>query len=156
MTREGYEAIAEEIERLWHQERPEVVQEVSDAADLGDRSENAAYIYGKQRLRKIDSRIRYLRNKIEHAFPVDLETQPAAEVVKFGAVVTVENEDGEERVYRLVDKDESDPKRGRISVQSPVGKGLLGKEVGDEARVRVGDRTLEFEITALRYGGGEP
>ena len=156
MTREGYDGIVSEIERLGHEERPEVVQEVSDAADLGDRSENAAYIYGKQRLRKIDSRIRYLRGKIDDAFPVDLEKQPSSEVIKFGAVVTVEDEDGEEKVYRLVDKDESDPKRGRISVQSPVGRTLLGKSVGDDATFRIGDRTVELEVIALRYGAGEP
>jgi transcription elongation factor GreB len=156
MTLAGYTAIQEEIDRLWREERPMVVQEVSDAADLGDRSENAAYIYGKKRLRQIDSRMRYLNKKLAGARPVDLGQMPQHPIVKFGAVVTVEDEDGEEKVYRLVDKDESEPGRGRISVQSPVGRALLGKEVGDVVSVRVGDRAIELEITGLRYGGGDP
>ncbi len=156
MTLEGVQAIQDEIDRLWRVERPEVVREVSDAADLGDRSENAAYIYGKKRLRHIDSRLRHLRRKIKDVVPVDLGEQIDFDVVKFGAVVTVEDGDGVEKTYRLVDKEESEPKRGRISVQSPVGRALLGKGVGDEARARVGDRTIYLEITGLRYGRGEP
>ncbi len=156
MTLQGYTAIQEEIDRLWSEERPEVVQEVSDAADLGDRSENAAYIYGKKRLRQIDSRIRYLSRKIDEVVPVDLSQMIDHDTIKFGAVVTVEDQGGEAKTYRLVDKEESEPKCGRISVQSPVGRALLGKEVGDEARVRIGDRLVELEITALRYGAGEP
>jgi len=156
MTLQGYTAIQDEIDRLWSKERPEVVQEVSDAADLGDRSENAAYIYGKKRLRQIDSRIRYLSRKIDAVVPVDLSQMIQHEIVKFGAVVTVEDQDGQEKTYRLVDKEESDTKGGRISVQCPVGRALLGKEVGDEVRVRIGDRLVELEITELRYGAGEP
>ena len=133
-----------------------VVQEVSDAADLGDRSENAAYIYGKKRLRQIDSRIRYLSAKLDSVVPVDLAQMLQHTTVKFGAVVTVEDEDGVEKVYRLVDKEESEPKRGRISVQSPVGRALLGREEGDVVTVRIAERVVELEITALRYGAGEP
>ena len=156
MTLAGYQAIESEIERLWHEERPVVVQEVSDAADLGDRSENAAYIYGKKRLRQIDSRIRYLSAKLDSVVPVDLAQMLQHTTVKFGAVVTVEDEDGVEKVYRLVDKEESEPKRGRISVQSPVGRALLGREEGDVVTVRIAERVVELEITALRYGAGEP
>ena len=156
MTLQGYQAIEAELDRLWKEERPMVVKEVSDAADLGDRSENAAYIYGKKRLRHIDSRIRYLRKKIDQVVPVELATMISHPTVRFGAVVTVENEDGEEKVWRLVDKEESDPKCGRISVQSPVGRALLGKEIDDVVSVRVGDRVMELEITGLRYGGGAP
>lgn len=156
ITLAGYTAIQDEIDRLWHEERPVVVQEVSDAADLGDRSENAAYIYGKKRLRQIDSRIRYLRAKIDDAVPVDLAQMIQHDVVKFGALVTVENEDGAEKVYRLVDREESDPKVGRISVQSPVGKALIGKHEGDVVTVRIAERVVELEITALSYGAGDP
>ncbi len=156
MTLEGLRAIETEIERLWHEERPMVVREVSEAAELGDRSENAAYIYGKKRLRAIDSRLRYLKRKIDGVFPVNVAEQIAHDTIKFGAVVTVEDQDGVEKLYRLVDKEESDPKRGRISVQSPVGKALLGKEVGDDVTIRLPDRTIELEVIALRYGGGEP
>lgn len=156
MTQQGFQAIQDEIDRLWREERPVVVQEVSDAADLGDRSENAAYIYGKKRLRHIDSRIRYLRRKIDQVVPVELAKMVDHPTVRFGAIVTVENEDGEEKTWRLVDKEESEPKRGWISVQSPVGRALSGKEVGDVVEVKLGDRTMELEILDLRYGAGDP
>ena len=156
MTQEGFDAIQAEIDRLWSEERPIVVAEVSAAAELGDRSENAAYIYGKKRLRHIDSRIRYLRKKIDGVTPVRLADMIDFPKVRFGARVTIEDEDGNERIYRLVDKDESDPKRGRISVQSPVGRALSGKEVGDVVEVKLGERRVEYEIIDLAYGAGEP
>ena len=144
------------INFLWKTERPRVVTEVSHAADLGDRSENAAYIYGKKRLRHIDSRLRYLRRKIEGIVVVDLAEQPQHDTVKFGAVVVLEDDDGEERIYRLVDKDESEPARGRISVQSPIGRALLGKEAGDYVTVKLPKGTLGLEIIDIRYGPGAP
>ena len=156
MTQEGFDAIQAEIDRLWSEERPIVVAEVSAAAELGDRSENAAYIYGKKRLRHIDSRIRYLRKKIDGVTPVRLADMIDFPKVRFGARVTIEDEDGNERIYRLVDKDESDPKRGRISIQSPVGRALSGKEVGDVVEVKLGERRVEYEIIDLAYGAGEP
>jgi transcription elongation factor GreB len=156
MTLAGYKAIQAEIERLWTEERPMVVKEVSAAAEMGDRSENAAYIYGKKRLRYIDSRMRHLSKKIDTAVPVELAKMMDFPKVRFGALVTVEDEDGVEKTYRLVDKEESEPKRGRISVQSPVGSALQGKEVGDVAVVRIADKVVKLEITGLRYGAGEP
>ena len=156
MTRQGYDAIVAEIDRLWHEERPMVTAEVSAAAEMGDRSENAAYIYGKKRLRAIDSRLRYLRRKVEQAQPVDVEGIPAAPVIKWGAVVEIEDAEGGRRCVRLVDKEESDPAAGLISVQSPVGQALLGKEEGDVVTVRRPKGDLEYEILALRYGVGPP
>ena len=156
LTREGYDSIVEEINFLWKTERPRVVTEVSHAADMGDRSENAAYIYGKKRLRKIDSRLRYLRRKIEGIVVVDLDEQLQHDTVKFGAVVVLEDDDGEERIYRLVDKDESEPARGRISVQSPIGRALLGKEAGDYVTVMLPKGSLGLEIIKIRYGSGTP
>jgi transcription elongation factor GreB len=156
MTLRGYKAIQAEIGRLWTEERPMVVKEVSAAAELGDRSENAAYIYGKKRLRHIDSRMRYLSKKIDDVVPVELAKMVEFPKVRFGAQVTVEDEEGALKTYRLVDKDESEPKLGRISIQSPVGRALEGKEVGDVASVRLGERVIELEITALRYGEGDP
>jgi transcription elongation factor GreB len=156
LTQEGHKAITDELEYLWRTERPRVVTEVSHAADMGDRSENAAYIYGKKRLRVIDSRMRYLRRKIEGVTVVDLDDQPQHSTVKFGAVVELEDDDGESRLYRLVDKDESDPKRGRISVQSPIGQALLRKEVGDYVTVKLPKGLLGLEIVGIRYGSGDP
>jgi transcription elongation factor GreB len=156
MTREGYQVIRDELDRLWSVERPDVVDQVSRAAELGDRSENAEYIYGKRRLREIDSRMRYLRQKIEDVTVVDLADQFAAKDIRFGAIVTVLDDDGEEKTWRLVDKDESDPKRGRISVQSPIGKALLGKKVGDSIDVELPKGRVAYEVTQIRYGAGEP
>ena len=156
MTREGFEAIQAEIEHLWRVERPEIVDQVFEAASLGDRSENAAYIYGKQKLRQIDGRLRYLRRKIDQVTVVDLEEQPQFDVVKFGAVVTVLNDDDEESTWRLVDKEESDPKLKRISVQSPIGQALLGKQEGDYVQIKLPKGTVGYEVTGIRYGAGEP
>jgi len=156
MTAEGYDAIADEIDRLWHSERPEVVREVSAAAELGDRSENAAYIYGKKRLRAIDSRLRYLRRKIDGVTRVELGDIVPTDHVRWGAVVVVEDEDGESKTWRIVDKEESEPKAGRISAQSPVGQALLGKEAGDEVVVKRPKGDIVYEVVEVRYGAGAP
>ncbi|MFM2245053.1 MAG: hypothetical protein RL071_1127 [Pseudomonadota bacterium] len=152
MSREGYDKIQAEIEHLWHAERPQIVASVHAAAELGDRSENAEYIYGKRRLREIDSRLRYLRSKIDDVQIVDLDRQPSFPTVRFGARVVVEDDEGERRVFRLVDKDESDVSRGRISVQSPIGRALLGKRPGDAVEVVLPKGTATYEIIELAYG----
>src|SRR3954470_2601582 len=131
----GHRKLLDEYNELLHKERPRITAEVSYAAELGDRSENAEYIYGKRRLREIDSRMRYLRLKLDDVVVVDLAEQVASKDIKFGAIVTVADDDGDEKTWRLVDQDESDPKRGRISVQSPIGRTLLGKKVGDSIDV---------------------
>ena len=156
MTRRGYDTIQAELDDLWTVKRPFVVQQVADAAALGDRSENAEYIYGKKRLREIDSRMRYLQRKVDSVTVVDLDLQKPVDFVQFGAVVRVENGDGEERLLRLVDKDESDPKAGRISVQSPIGSALMGRRVADVVAVRLPKGMAEYEILEIRYGDGEP
>jgi len=152
MTREGFEAIQKEIERLWHDERPRVVREVSAAAELGDRSENAEYIYGKRRLRQIDSRLAYLRKKVEGVKVVDPAARKADGRVGFGSRVTVEDEDGRRRTWMLVDKDESDVAAGRISVQSPVGSALLGRKVGDSVTVQTPRGPMDYEVVEVGSG----
>lgn len=157
LTRAGHDAISAEIDHLWRVERREIVQSVREAAEQGDRSENAAYIYGKKKLREIDSRLRYLRKKIDGVTIVDLDSLPQRADVVFGARVTVDvYEDGVDepttRTYRLVDKDESDPARGRISVQSPIGKALLGKREGDSFTVHLPRGPVEMEVMVVFYG----
>jgi len=152
MTREGYDAILKEIETLWSYERPVVVQQVAEAAAHGDRSENAEYIYGKKRLGQIDSRMRYLTGKVRDVNVVDLDQQEPVDHVVFGAVVRVEDEDGAEKQWRLVDKDESDPKRGRISIQSPIGIALVNRKVGDVIVAQLPRGPVELEILEIRYG----
>ncbi len=152
MTKLGFDAITAEINRLWHEERPMVVEEVYEAAQLGDRSENAAYIYGKRRLRHIDSRLQFLRNKIKNVKVVNTDLLPQKDTIEFGALVTLEDEEGEERTLRLVDQEESDPKQNRISVQSPVGKALLGQSVGSIIEVQLPKGKTEFEVLEVTYG----
>ena len=156
MTRQGAEKIQEEIDFLWMTERPEIVDSVREAAEMGDRSENAAYIYGKKRLREIDSRLRYLRRKLQGVVVIDPADQVHVDHVQFGAVVTVVDDDDNEKTWRLVDKEESEPKRGRISIQSPIGGALMGKRVGDYVQVKLPKGVMGYELTGLRYGPGEP
>ena len=131
ITKEGEGFLKEELNHLWRIERPQVTQSVSEAAALGDRSENAEYIYGKKRLREIDRRVRYLTKRLEE---VQIVSQPPKNRAKiyFGAFVKLKNDQGNIASYRLVGPDEIQPKKGFISVDSPVGKALLGKQKGDE------------------------
>lgn len=150
ITPDGYARFEKELGRLWHEDRPKVVNEVADAAALGDRSENAEYIYGKKKLREIDRRIRYLSNLLERLEIVN-PASVVSEVVQFGATVVVEDEDGKERVYQIVGEDEVDAKRGRISMNSPMGKALLKKRVGDDLVVVRPAGELELMVTGLKY-----
>lgn len=134
ITREGFRRIAEEHERIWSVERPRIVAEVEAAAALGDRSENAEYIYGKRKLRELDRRLRDLSEKMDALTVVDPKPHPDGRAF-FGAWVTVEHEDGGEHTYRLVGPDEFDVARGLISVDAPLGRALLGRREGDTAVV---------------------
>jgi transcription elongation factor GreB len=151
ITPEGARKLSEELGRLRTVERPKTVQEVSDAAAQGDRSENAEYIYGKKRLREIDRRMRYLTKRLESAVVVDPAKQ-SGEKVFFGATVELEDEAGARSTYVIVGEDESDGKIGRISWRSPVGRALLGRVAGDVVVVRRPAGETELEIIAVRYG----
>ncbi len=142
-----------ELKDLLYVKRPDTVRRVVDAAAEGDRSENAEYIYGKRHLRKIDSRIHFLTRRIENAEVVDPVAQgkTAAGRVLFGATVTVEDEAGEEIVYAIVGIDEYNGARGLVSWQSPIGRALMRKEVGDVAVVKTPAGTRELEIVAVEY-----
>ena len=154
ITREGYERIRKEAEQLWTVERPRVTQEVADAAALGDRSENAEYIYGKKRLREIDKRLRFLQKRTDELTVV--EPDPAQEgKVFFGAWVTVEDEAGESVTYRVVGPDEFDPEKGWVSMDSPMGRALLGKSVGDEFEVRRPKGDAWFSVVEIDYRLGD-
>jgi len=118
----------------------------------GDRSENAAYIYGKQRMRLIDKRLRILRKKIDGVTVVDTDTLPPSDVVQFGALVTIESEDGDVLQMRLVDKEESDPDRMWVSVQSPMGRALMGASLEDDVTVQLPKGTISYEILEVFYG----
>jgi transcription elongation factor GreB len=150
LTPEGAKKLQDELRHLLHTERSRVVQEVSDAAAQGDRSENAEYIYGKKRLREIDRRIRYLTRKLESAVVVKLD-DVARESVRFGATVEVEDEDGKRKRYRIVGPDEVDPSAGSISFKSPLGTALMKRKIGDVVTVRRPAGEVDLEICAISY-----
>jgi transcription elongation factor GreB len=131
-------------------DRPEVVRTVSWAASNGDRSENGDYIYGKRRLREIDRRIRFLQKRLEAARVVDPLEQKGDRVV-FGATVTVADEDGDERTYRIVGIDESEPTVGKVSWISPLAKTLMGARVGDGVTLRTPKGEEELEVLEVRF-----
>ncbi len=153
ITPEGHKKVREEFEWLWKTERPRVTNEVEAAAALGDRSENAEYQYGKRRLREIDRRLRFLSDRLEKMQVVTEEMQRRNDgKVGFGAWVVLEDEDGNEATYRIVGADEFDPDAGLISVQSPMGTALMGKEEGDEIEVRRPKGVGYFTIMKVQYG----
>jgi transcription elongation factor GreB len=151
MTPAGHAAMAAELRRLWHEERPKVVEVVSWAASLGDRSENADYQYGKRRLREIDRRVRFLTKRIEAAEIVDPATQTRRDQIFFGATVTYAREDDSEVTITIIGQDETDAQSGRVSWISPVARALLGKRVGDVARVTLPGRVEEVEVLRIAY-----
>ena len=140
----------DEYNMLRSKERPKVVEEVSAAAALGDRSENAEYIYGKKRLREIDRRLRFLAARMENVEPIDPAGVDRPDV-SFGATVTVEYEDGRITTYHIVGIDEVDVSRGRISYKSPVGRALMGKSVGDVVVVHRPAGPVELEVLDIQY-----
>lgn len=150
LTPEGAKKLQEELRELSAVERPRVVTEVADAAAQGDRSENAEYTYGKKRLREIDRRIRFLTKRLESAVIVR-PSGAALEEVRFGATVEVVDEEGVHKKYTLVGPDESDPTRGKLSFESPIGKALMKKKVGQFALVRRPAGEIELEIVSIEY-----
>ena len=150
ITPSGADKLGQELTRLLREERPKTVDEVATAAAHGDRSENAEYKYGKLRLKEIDRRIRFLQKRLDSAVVVDPATQ-SGEVVFFGATVEVEDEDGGRRSYQLVGQDESEPKQGRISWRSPIGRALLKHKVGDFVTVKRPAGEIELEILSIDY-----
>ena len=150
ITPEGARRLRDELTQLWTVERPRVTQEVADAAAQGDRSENAEYIYGKRRLREIDRRVRFLGKRLD-ALTVVEPTDRDDGRVYFGAWVMLEDEDGGETEYRLVGPDEADAKTGCISIDSPMGRALLGRSEGDEVSVDRPKGRAVFTVNAVRY-----
>lgn len=152
ITPEGFATLQAEFHQLYKVERPEVVRTVSWAAGNGDRSENGDYIYGKRRLRQIDSRCRHLMRRMDLAEIVDSSLQQHLEKVFFGAWVTLFNlDDDTEHTYRIVGKDEIEPSKGYISWISPLAKAMLGKSIGDSVRVVTPKGEETYEVVDIRY-----
>ena len=150
ITPGGAQKLTEELRYLWEVERPNVTARVAEAAAQGDRSENAEYIYGKKRLREIDGRIRFLTKRLDGITVVD-HIPDDQDKVYFGAFVTLEDEDGEEVEYRIVGPDEFDIVNGKLSMDSPLGKAVLGKRVEDEVKFSSQKGVRVLYISKIRY-----
>ena len=150
ITPQGERRLREELEQLWREERPRVTQAVSAAAAQGDRSENAEYTYGKRRLREIDRRVRFLRQRLEGMVVV---SQPPADPrrVFFGAWVELEAEDGTRARHRIVGPDEFDLAPGYISMDAPLGRALLSRRLDEEVSVAAPGGGRVFVIVAIEY-----
>ena len=150
VTPEGARRLRAELDELWRVERPAVTQAVAEAAAQGDRSENAEYIYGKRRLREIDRRVRFLRGRLDGM--VIVSQAPADQTrIFFGAWVTVVDQAGAMRRHRIVGPDEFDQGAGYISMDSPLGRALLGKRVGDEFEIELPTGATSVNIEAIEY-----
>ncbi len=151
ISQEGFDKLMEEWKRLKFVERPEMQRQVGAAAAEGDRSENAAYTYGKMRLRDIDRRLRALDKILDHAKVVSTEA-PSDGSIRFGATVTLKDSKTKKtRIYTLVGVEEIDPLQGRISVNSPVGTALIGKKKGDIVPITIPRGIVEYSVIEIAY-----
>lgn len=150
ITRAGLNKLREELDNLWRVERPETTKKVAWAASLGDRSENADYQYNKKRLREIDRRVRYLRQRLEALRVVDYSVSQEGKVY-FGAWVEVINEQNETKKFRVVGYDEIFGRSDYISIDSPMARALLGSEIDDEITLKIESGTYTWFITNICY-----
>ena len=151
ITPEGFARIREEYDQLFSIERPKMVETVAWAASLGDRSENADYLYGKRRLREIDRRLAHLARVMKAAKIVDPAKQPSRDQVRFGATVELADEDDNRRTLTIVGDDETDASAGRIGWSAPLARALIGARAGDERTVRLPSGEKSYEVLAITY-----
>ena len=152
MTASGYANLEAELKRLMMEERPRIIQAISDARTHGDLSENAEYHAAKEQQSHNEGRIAELEDKLSRAEVIDL-SKLSGSTVKFGAKVKLVDEDTEEeRVYRIVGDAEADVKEGRISISSPIARALIGKSVGDTVEVTAPGGARSYEILAIKWG----
>jgi transcription elongation factor GreA len=151
MTEGGYANLEAELKRLTSQERPRIIQAISDARTHGDLSENAEYHAAKEAQSLNEGRIAELEDKLSRAEVIDV-TKLSGDTVKFGATVTLVDEDTEEKkVYRIVGDMEADVKGGRISISSPIARALIGKAEGDTVEVTAPGGAKSYEISKVMY-----
>lgn len=151
ITKKGLQTLQEELQRLKREERPKIVRAIAEARAHGDLSENAEYHAAKEQQGLIEAKIQEIEHKIADADVIETENLSGNKVV-FGATVSlIDLETKEEKEYTLVGQDEADLKKGKISVQSPVGQALIGKSVGDQVEVETPARVAEFKILQIRF-----
>lgn len=154
ITPAGYAALKARYDQLLGKERPEIVEIVSWAAGNGDRSENGDYLYGRKRMREIDRELAHLARRMKNSRLVDPAQQPDRTRVFFGALVTLADEDGNEKTVAIVGDDEQDAGAGRIGWSSPLARALRSASVGDLRTVRLPGGEREWEVLAIEYPGG--
>lgn len=151
ITKKGYEALKAELDRLKKVERAKVIEAIAEARSHGDLSENAEYDAAKERQGFVESRIKELESKLADARIIETAGRTSDTVV-FGATVQlIELDANQKKQYKLVGQDEADLKNGKISVQSPVGKALIGKRVGDQVAVTTPSKIVEYEVIEIRF-----
>jgi transcription elongation factor GreA len=151
ISSKGLKRLNEEMDRLIRVERPSVIKEIEIALGHGDLSENAEYTYAKEKQALIETRIRYLQDRISSSEIIDISNRPTPDRVVFGVHVTIQDLDTDEtKNYQLLGQDEADIANGIISVDSPVGKALIGREVGDVVEVRTPNGVRECEIIDIK------
>ena len=151
ITRPGFERLRDELNELWRVQRPEIVRALTAAAAEGDRSENAEYIYRKKQLRELDRRVRYLSKRLPDLRVVDAQPGDPS-LIFFGATVEIENNGtGDVLTYRIVGPDETDAKKGWISVDSPMARALLKKTVDDSVHVQLPGGPATFTVLGVDY-----
>jgi transcription elongation factor GreB len=151
ITPEGFARIRTEYEVLFGTERPKIVEIVSWAASLGDRSENADYLYGRKRLREVDRRLSHLSRIMKAAKIVDPSDQSSRDEVRFGATVELADDDDNQRTLTIVGDDESDAASGRIGWSAPLARAFVGARVGDERTVRLPAGEKSYEVMRISY-----
>lgn len=150
ITPEGAASLEQELDHLWRTKRPAVTKAVAEAAAQGDRSENAEYIYGKRQLAEIDRRVRYLRKRLHGIRIVDQLPSDTGKVY-FGAWFELRDESGARHEYRLVGPDEFDLAEGYISMDSPLGRAVMGKAIGGTITVPAPDGERAYQLVGVRY-----
>ncbi|WP_211355812.1 transcription elongation factor GreB [Colwellia echini] len=150
ITRAGYKELQKELDYLWRDKRPKITAIVSWAASLGDRSENGDYTFNKRVLREIDRRVRYLRKRLEELKVIDYSPQQDGKVF-FGATVEIENEEGDILSFKIVGPDEIYNTKDFISIDSPMARAMIKKEVDDEFYVSTPSGKKEWFINKIDY-----
>ncbi len=151
ISTQGHKKLNEEMDRLIRIERPSVIKEIEIALGHGDLSENAEYTYAKEKQALIETRIRDLQERLAASEIIDLDNRVISERVVFGSTVTIEDLDTDERkVYQLLGQDEADISKGILSIDSPVGKALIGKETGDVVEIKTPNGIRECEIIDVK------
>ena len=151
ITAEGLSRIRREYDELFGVERPKIVEVVSWAASLGDRSENADYLYGKKRLREIDRRLSHLSRIMKAAKVVDPASQISRDEVRFGATVELADENDNRRTVTIVGDDEANAAKGRIGWSAPIARALIGARIGDERIVRLPTGEKSYQVVRIAY-----